>query len=75
MNNLFATEDELIHYIEETLTSESNAQINSGTQISPCLLFKKEKEYLRPVPNEVLLHQRAQTIQNRIDSIIQMGKE
>lgn len=55
MNNLFATEDELIHYIEETLTSESNAQINSGTQISPCLLFKKEKEYLRPVPNEVLL--------------------
>ena len=48
-------EMELIELIENTITSESNRQINTGTNLPPSSLFKKEKEYLKPLPNKVLL--------------------
>lgn len=46
---------ELIHIIENVITSQANAQVNTGTNMKPCALFTKEKEYLRPLNNTVLL--------------------
>lgn len=46
---------ELIHIIEEVITSQANSQVNTGTNMKPCVLFAKEKEYLRPLNNTVLL--------------------
>ena len=46
---------ELIDIIENVITSESNRQINTGTNLPPSTLFEKEKEYLKPLPNKVLL--------------------
>lgn len=48
-------EMELIHIIENVITSQANAQINTGTGLAPHVLFKKEKEYLKPLNNKVLL--------------------
>ena len=48
-------EIELIDLIENEITSESNKQINTGTGMPPITLFKEEKEYLKPLPNKVLL--------------------
>ena len=47
--------DELKSLIEETITAESNRQINTGTNMPPATLFAKEKEYLKPLCNDVLL--------------------
>ena len=47
--------DELKTLIEETITAESNQQINTGTNMPPATLFAKEKEYLKPLCNDVLL--------------------
>lgn len=55
-------ETELIHIIENYITSESNKQVNSRTKVPPALLFKKEKDYLRPIGNEMNLET---YIQNR----------
>lgn len=41
--------------IEKTICSQSNNQINTGTGILPSTLFDKEKEYLKPLPNRILL--------------------
>lgn len=46
---------ELIDLIENEITSEANRQINTGTCLPPSTLFEKEKEYLKPLPNKVLL--------------------
>lgn len=48
-------EEELIRLIEETITSDANRQINTGTNMPPATLFKKEKEYLKPLANKILL--------------------
>lgn len=47
--------DELRKVIEETITSDANSQINTGTNMAPAALFAKEKEYLKPLCSEVLL--------------------
>ena len=47
--------DQLRNLIEETITTEANRQINTGTQLPPSTLFLKEKEYLKPLSNKVLL--------------------
>lgn len=39
----------------ERLNEDINAQINTRTNMPPSLLFQKEKEYLRPLPNDGLL--------------------
>lgn len=49
------SENDLIKLIEETITSQCNQQINTGTGIPPIVLFNKEKEYLHPMPNNILL--------------------
>lgn len=71
MNGLFKTEEELINYIEQKITSDANSQINTGTRMPPLVLFKKEKEYLRPIPNEVLLESYLQNHKRtRIDATL-----
>ena len=50
-----SSEEELIELIEETITSDSNKQINTGTGLPPLTLFVKEKEYLKPLPSKILL--------------------
>lgn len=49
------SEEELIKLIEENIVSDSNRQINQGTLMPPYKLFKKEKEYLKPLPSHILL--------------------
>lgn len=46
---------ELINLIESTITKDANNQINTGTNVPPAILFQKEKEYLRRLPNRILL--------------------
>lgn len=48
-------EIQLIKLIEETITSGANNQINTGTNMPPTALFSKEKEYLKPLGNKILL--------------------
>lgn len=49
------SEAELIDVIQNTITAQSNQQINSGTKLPPHTLFRKEKEYLKPLPSKILL--------------------
>lgn len=46
---------ELIDLIENTITKDSNNQINTGTNLPPAVLFQKEKEYLSKLPSRILL--------------------
>lgn len=54
-NGELESEDEVRQLVDEMLTRRTNEQINATTGLPPSVLFKKEKEYLRPVPNKVLL--------------------
>lgn len=54
-DNKLESESELIKLIEETITADANRQINTGTNMPPLTLFAKEKEYLKPLGNKVLL--------------------
>lgn len=47
-------EQELMQLIE-TLNKKVNDTVNQTTKMPPNILFKKEKEYLRALPNKVLL--------------------
>lgn len=47
--------DEVIHIIEDVITSQSNRQVNQATNIPPAVLFEKEKEYLIPITNGLML--------------------
>ena len=47
-------EEELIHLIEK-VNRRVNNTINQTTNMPPHVLFEKEKEYLRPLPNKVML--------------------
>ena len=49
------SEEELIHTIENVICSQCNRQINSSTRMPPSKLFQKEKDYLQPLPNKILL--------------------
>ena len=53
-NHEFKNEQELIKIIEE-INLKVNKQINSSTGVAPIMLFNKEKEYLKPLPNEEIL--------------------
>ena len=44
-------EQELIHIIENQITSECNKEINRRTKVPPAKLFLKEKEFLKPFGN------------------------
>ena len=46
-------EQELIHIIENQITSECNKEINRRTKVPPAKLFLKEKEFLKPFGNNL----------------------
>ena len=50
----FNDENELISIIKH-INHKVNLQVNQTTGIPPITLFNKEKEYLKPLPNKVLL--------------------
>ena len=53
-NGEIENEEELIHLIEK-INRRVNNTINQTTNMPPHVLFEKEKEYLRPLPNKVML--------------------
>lgn len=53
-NGKIKDKNHLLSIIKQ-LNVDINKQINTGTNYPPILLFKKEKEYLRPLPNNRLL--------------------
>lgn len=54
-NGEFETEEDLIKIIEE-INLKVNKQINETIGVSPIMLFQKEKEYLKPLPNNKILN-------------------
>ena len=55
-NHEFEDEQELIKIIKE-INLEVNKQVNSTIGVAPIMLYKKEKEYLKPLPNKEILKQ------------------
>lgn len=55
-NHEFENEEELIKIIEN-INLKVNNQVNSSIGTSPIMLFKKEKEYLNPLPNNKIMNQ------------------
>lgn len=53
-NHEFEDEEELIKIIKE-IRNTANSRINQTTNIPPLLLFQKEKEYLKPLPNSRIM--------------------
>lgn len=52
----FNNEDELVQIIKR-LNKEINLEVNQTTNMPPVVLFEKEKEYLQPLPNEIIIDQ------------------
>ncbi len=52
----FETLEELIKIIED-INTEMNITISQDTQMSPTALFYKEKEYLKPLPEQSIIEQ------------------
>ena len=53
-NHEFEDEEDLIRIIKE-INLEVNKQINSTIGVAPIMLYKKEKEYLNPLPSQQIL--------------------
>ena len=53
-NHEFEDEKDLIRILSE-ITKKVNCKVNSTIGTSPIMLFKKEKDYLKPLPNEKIL--------------------
>lgn len=54
-NDELETESDIQRLVNETLTRQANEKINETTNLPPSVLFQKEKEYLNPLPDKVLL--------------------
>ena len=54
-NGEFETEEELINIIEE-INLKVNRQTNETIGVPPIMLFQKEKEYLKPLPNNKIMN-------------------
>ncbi len=52
----FNNEEDLIRIIK-ILNKEINKEVNQTTNMPPVVLFEKEKEYLQPLPNEIIIDQ------------------
>ena len=52
----FEDEDELISVIKR-LNNEINKEINQTFNMPPVVLFEKEKEYLQPLPKQIIIDQ------------------
>ena len=48
--------------IFERITKEVNKQVNQTTNMPPIDLFQKEKEYLQPLPNEIIINKYLDTM-------------
>ena len=55
-NHEFENEEELIKIIKE-INLKVNRQVNSTIGVAPIILFNKEKEYLKPLPNSKIMEQ------------------
>lgn len=55
-NNEFEDEQELIKIISE-INLKVNRQVNATIGVTPIMLFNKEKEYLKPLPNSKIMDQ------------------
>lgn len=55
-NHEFEDEEELIKIIKE-INIKVNKQVNSSIGVAPIMLFNKEKEYLKPLPNQKIMEQ------------------
>lgn len=57
----FKDEDELINIIKR-LNKEINKEVNQTTNMPPVSLFQKEKEYLQPLPKQIIIDQYLDTL-------------
>lgn len=55
-NHEFEDEQDLIRIIKE-INLKVNNQVNSTIGVAPVMLYKKEKEYLKPLPSQKLLQE------------------
>ena len=55
-NYEFEDEEELIKIIEK-INYKVNRQVNSTIGVAPIMLYNKEKEYLKPLPNQKVLNE------------------
>ena len=55
-NHEFEDEEDLIRIIKE-INLEVNKQVNSTIGVAPIMLYKKEKEYLKPLPSQQILNE------------------
>ena len=55
-NNEFENEEDLIRIIKE-INLEVNKQVNDTIGVAPIMLYKKEKEYLKPLPSQQILQE------------------
>ena len=53
-NHEFENEEDLIRIIKE-INLKVNKQINSTIGVAPIMLYKREKEYLKPLPSQQIL--------------------
>lgn len=60
----FEDEEELIQILER-INQKVNQEVNQTTCVPPCVLFEKEKEYLTPLPNKVLLDTYVENVEVR----------
>ena len=60
-NYEFTDENQLIEIIKR-LNKEINKEVNQATNMPPVVLFEKEKEYLQPLPNEIIIDQYLDTL-------------
>ena len=54
-NNEFETKEELIEIIQK-INEQINMETNQTTNMTPISLFRKEKEYLKPLPNKQIIN-------------------
>lgn len=61
----FKNENELIQIIER-INNKVNQELNKTTNMPAVVLFKKEKEYLKPLPNKVMLESYIESVETKI---------
>lgn len=65
------TVEELVDLIENVITHDANNQINTGTKLPPRVLFKKEKEYLNPLPKDTVLRSYiSERVREKVDNTL-----
>ncbi len=60
-NHEFETEEDIIHIVER-LNNQINLEVNQTTNMPPISLFRKEKEYLNPLPNKQIIERYLDTM-------------